>query len=221
MGRKLLDLGLEERWIPHFGVKESIFPFNMFPEVDPLLGPEMRSTGEVLGMADSFGMAFYKAEEAAKQKLPNEGTVLITVAARDQRGVIEVARDFSNLGFTIVATAGTKDFLAANGIDAGLILKLNEGRPNIDDAIKNGDIHLVINTPIGKESQYDDSYIRKAAIKYKVPYITTIAAASAAAKGIAAFRNGRSGVKSIQEYHADIERSSGMVQPAGRKAKRR
>ena len=221
MGRKLLDLGLEERWIPHFGVKESIFPFNMFPEVDPLLGPEMRSTGEVLGMADSFGMAFYKAEEAAKQKLPNEGTVLITVAARDQRGVIEVARDFSNLGFTIVATAGTKDFLAANGIDAGLILKLNEGRPNIDDAIKNGDIHLVINTPIGKESQYDDSYIRKAAIKYKVPYTTTIAAASAAAKGIAAFRNGRSGVKSIQEYHADIERSSGMVQPAGRKAKRR
>ncbi|MBN1322800.1 MAG: carbamoyl-phosphate synthase large subunit [Methanotrichaceae archaeon] len=214
MGGKLKDV--EERRIPHFGVKESIFPFNMFPEVDPLLGPEMRSTGEVLGMADSFGMAFYKAEEAAKQMLPNEGTVLITVAARDRTGVIGVARDFSNLGFSIVATSGTRDFLAANGIDAGLILKLNEGRPNIDDAIKNGEIHLVINTPIGKESQFDDSYIRKAAIKYKVPYITTIAAASAAAKGIAAFRNGRSGVKSIQEYHADIELSSGMVQLAGR-----
>jgi len=210
MGKRLSDLGLVERRIPHYGVKEAIFPFNMFPEVDPLLGPEMRSTGEVLGMADSFGMAFYKAEEAAKQRLPTEGCVLITVASRDRAGVIGVARDFANLGFNIVATSGTKDFLATHGIDSGSILKLNEGRPNIDDAIKNGEIQLVINTPIGKESQFDDSYIRKAAIKYKVPYITTIAAASAAAKGIAAFRNGRSSVKSIQDYHADIERLGGV-----------
>ncbi len=206
MGRRLADLGLEERPIPHFGVKEAVFPFNMFPEVDPLLGPEMRSTGEVLGMADSFGMAFYKAEEAAKQVLPKEGAVLITVASKDRSKVPEVAREFYRLGFAIKATGGTRDFLAKNGVKSELILKLTEGRPNIDDAIKNGEVQLVVNTPIGKASQYDDSYIRKAAIKYRVPYITTTAAASAAAKGIAAFRRGGSGVKSLQEYHADIKR---------------
>lgn len=205
MGKRLASLGLEERHIPHFGVKEAVFPFNMFPEVDPLLGPEMRSTGEVLGMADSFGMAFYKAEEAAKQILPKEGAVLITVASKDRSNVLEAARGFSRLGFAIRATGGTRDYLAENGVESELIAKLYEGRPNIDDAIKNGEIQLVINTPIGKASQYDDSYIRKAAIKYKVPYITTAAAASAAAKGIAAFTKGKSGVKSLQEYHADIK----------------
>ncbi len=206
MGKRLADLGLEERRVPHFGVKEAVFPFNMFPEVDPLLGPEMRSTGEVLGMADSFGMAFYKAEEAAKQVLPKDGAVLITVASKDRSDALEAARGFSRLGFAIRATGGTRDFLAENGVESELISKLQEGRPNIDDAIKNGEIQLVINTPIGKASQYDDSYIRKAAIKYKVPYITTAAAASAAAKGIAAFKRGKSDVKSLQEYHADIER---------------
>ncbi|MCR3884806.1 MAG: carbamoyl-phosphate synthase large subunit, partial [Methanothrix sp.] len=205
MGKKLSDLSLRERKIPHFGVKEAVFPFNMFPEVDPLLGPEMRSTGEVLGMADSFGMAFYKAEEAAKQILPKGGSVLITVASKDRGNVLEAAREFYKLGFAIRATGGTRDFLAENGIESEHILKLTEGRPNIDDAIKNGEVQLVVNTPIGKASQYDDSYIRKAAIKYRVPYITTPAAASAAAKGIAAFINGRSGVKSLQEYHAEIE----------------
>ena len=204
MGRSLAEMSLSEKKIPHFGVKESVFPFNMFPEVDPLLGPEMRSTGEVLGLADSFGMAFYKAEEAAKSTLPEKGTVLITVAGKDRSGVLGLARQFLDLGFDIKATRGTQEFLADNGIRSDLILKLHEGRPNIDDAIKNGQIQLVINTPIGKASQYDDSYIRKAAIKYKVPYITTIAAASAAAKGIAAFKKGRSGVKSLQEYHGDI-----------------
>ena len=204
MGRSLAEMALSEKKIPHFGVKESVFPFNMFPEVDPLLGPEMRSTGEVLGLADSFGMAFYKAEEAAKSTLPEKGTVLITVAGKDRSGVLGLARQFLDLGFDIKATRGTQEFLADNGIRSDLILKLHEGRPNIDDAIKNGQIQLVINTPIGKASQYDDSYIRKAAIKYKVPYITTIAAASAAAKGIAAFKKGRSGVKSLQEYHGDI-----------------
>ena len=205
MGKRLQDMGLFEKKIPHFGVKESVFPFNMFPEVDPVLGPEMRSTGEVLGLAGSFGMAFYKAEEAAKQTLPEKGTVLITVAGKDRSGALNVARELHQLGFLIMATKGTHEFLAANGVKTDLIQKLNEGRPNIDDAIKNGQIQLVINTPIGKASQYDDSYIRKAAIKYKVPYITTIAAASAAAKGIAAFAKGRSGVKSLQEYHADIK----------------
>ena len=205
MGRVLASLGLEDKRIPHFGVKESVFPFNMFPEVDPVLGPEMRSTGEVLGIADSFGMAFYKAEEAAKQTLPDKGTVLITVAAKDRPGALEAAKEFSRLGFSIKATKGTHDFLATSGIASQLILKLHEGRPNIDDAIKNGDIQLVINTPVGKASQYDDSYIRKAAITYKVPYITTIAAALAAAIGISAFRKGGSGVKSLQEYHAAIK----------------
>ena len=205
MGKSLQEMALSERKIPHFGVKESVFPFNMFPEVDPLLGPEMRSTGEVLGLADSFGMAFYKAEEAAKQTLPEKGTVLITIAGKDRAGVLGVAQQFAGLGFDIKATEGTHKFLAEKGVKTDLILKLHEGRPNIDDAIKNRQIQLVINTPIGKASKYDDSYIRKAAIKYKVPYITTIAAASAAAKGIAALRKGRSGVKSLQEYHADIK----------------
>ncbi len=204
MKRSLADMALSEREIPHFGVKESVFPFNMFPEVDPLLGPEMRSTGEVLGLADSFGMAFYKAEEAAKSTLPDKGTVLITVAGKDHSGILGMARQFLDMGFVIKATRGTQEFLAESGIRSELILKLHEGRPNIDDAIKNGQIQLVINTPIGKASQYDDSYIRKAAIKYKVPYITTIAAASAAAKGIAAHSKGRSGVRSLQEYHRDI-----------------
>ncbi|MGB7545385.1 MAG: carbamoyl-phosphate synthase large subunit [Methanothrix sp.] len=204
MGRSLAEMSLSEKKIPHFGVKESVFPFNMFPEVDPLLGPEMRSTGEVLGLADSFGMAFYKAEEAAKSTLPEKGTVLITIAGKDRSGVLGLARQFLDMGFDIKATRGTQEFLADNGIRSDLILKLHEGRPNIDDAIKNGQIQLVINTPIGKASQYDDSYIRKAAIKYKVPYITTIAAASAAAKGIEAFKKDRSGIKSLQEYHGDI-----------------
>jgi carbamoyl-phosphate synthase large subunit len=152
MGKKLKDLGLKERKIPHFGVKEAVFPFNMFPEVDPLLGPEMRSTGEVLGMADSFGMAFYKAEEAAKPALPDHGTVLITVSTKDQPGVLDIAKEFSKLGFSIKATKGTHDFLAANGVKADSILKLQEGRPNIDDAIKNKEIQLVVNTPMGKAS---------------------------------------------------------------------
>ena len=204
LGRKLSELNLKSRRIPHFGVKESVFPFNMFPEVDPLLGPEMRSTGEVLGIADSFGNAFFKAEEAAKQQLPTEGTVLITVSERDRPAVAEVARSFAGLGFKIKATQGTGQFLSSQGIESELILKMHEGRPNITDGIVNGEIQLVINTPAGKLSQYDDSYIRKTAIKYKVPYITTLAAAAAAAKGIAAYRQHGSGVKSLQSYHSEI-----------------
>jgi carbamoyl-phosphate synthase large subunit len=204
LGKKLKDLDLKPRTINHFGVKESVFPFNMFPEVDPVLGPEMRSTGEVLGLADSFGLAFYKAEEAVNQVLPSEGTVLITVSERDRDGVVEVARGFAELGFKIKATNGTRRFLAAQGIEAELILKMHEGRPNIVDGIKNGEIQLIINTPSGKLSQYDDSYIRKAAIQYKVPYITTLAAANAAVRGIAAFRRGHGQVRSLQSYHQGI-----------------
>jgi carbamoyl-phosphate synthase large subunit len=205
LGKKLADLDLKTRPIPHFGVKEAVFPFNMFQEVDPLLGPEMRSTGEVLGLADSFGLAFYKAEEAVQQVLPNEGTVLITVNPGDQDRVLEAARAFRDLGFSIKATNGTYRSLAEHGVEAEPILKMHEGRPNIVDGIKNEEIQLIINTPSGKLSQHDDSYIRKAAIKYKIPYITTIPAAVAAAKGIAAFRKGHGRAKSLQDYHADIK----------------
>ena len=204
LGKKLADLGISRRAISHFGVKESVFPFNMFQEVDPLLGPEMRSTGEVLGLADSFGLAFYKAEEAAQQVLPAEGTVLITVNDNDKGGALEVARAFHSLGFTIRTTTGTRKYFTDNDVPADLILKMHEGRPHIVDAIKNGEIHLVVNTPSGRMSQYDDSYIRKAAIKYKIPYITTIAAAVAAVKGITAFRQGHGRAKSLQSYHQDI-----------------
>ncbi len=204
VGKRLADLDLKRHSIPHFGVKEAVFPFNMFPEVDPLLGPEMRSTGEVLGMADSFGLAFYKAQEAAQQLLPSEGNVLITVSERDRPAVLEVAREFDNLGFKIKSTIGTHTFLSEHDIQSELILKMHEGRPNIVDGIKNQEIQLVINTPSGKLSKYDDSYIRKAAIQYKVPYITTLAAALAAARGIAAYRQGKDSVRSLQEYHAGI-----------------
>ena len=205
LGKKLNELDIKQRKIPYYGVKEAVFPFNMFPEVDPILGPEMRSTGEVLGIADSFGLAFFKAEEAAQQLLQNDGTVLITVSEKDRPAVLEVAKQFMELGFKIKATRGTRKFLSSRGIKSELILKMQEGRPNIVDAIMNGEIQLTINTPSGKLSQYDDSYIRKAAIKYKVPYITTLAAAAAAAKGIAAYRKGKPGVKSLQSYHADIK----------------
>ncbi|MFO7784576.1 MAG: carbamoyl-phosphate synthase large subunit [Thermodesulfobacteriota bacterium] len=204
LGKKLADLDIKKVNVSHFGVKEAVFPFNMFPEVDPLLGPEMRSTGEVLGMADSFGLAYYKAQAAAQQVLPLEGTVLITVAERDRPAVLEVARQFHNLGFKVKATNGTQRFLAEQGIEAELIAKMHEGRPNIVDGIKNGEIQLVINTPTGKLSKYDDSYIRKAAISYRVPYITTLAAALAASRGIARFRRGQGSVRSLQEYHSDI-----------------
>ncbi len=205
LGRKLKELNIKHKAIPHFGLKEAVFPFPMFPEVDPLLGPEMRSTGEVLGIADSFGLAFFKAEEAAQQMLPEKGTVLITVSQKDAPTLLDVAQQFKELGFKIKATRGTREFLNSKGIESEFILKMYEGRPNIVDGIKNGEIQLVINTPAGKLSQYDDSYIRKTAIKYRIPYITTLAAASAAARGIAAHRKGSSGVRSLQSYHADIK----------------
>jgi carbamoyl-phosphate synthase large subunit len=204
LGKKLADLGLKPKSIPHFGVKEAVFPFNMFPEVDPLLGPEMRSTGEVLGLADSFGLAFYKAQEAAQQTLPYQGTVLITVSERDRPAVLEVARQFHHLGFKIKATEGTNKFLVEQGIASEPILKLHEGRPHIVDAVKSREIDLIVNTPSGKLSAHDDSYIRKAAIKYKIPYITTLSGALAAARGIAEVRRGWGQVRSLQTYHAGI-----------------
>jgi len=204
LGKTISDLGLKQKQIKHFGVKEAVFPFNMFPEVDPLLGPEMRSTGEVLGLADSFGLAFFKSQEATQSSLPIEGTVLFTIAEKDKPGSLEAARVFRELGFNILATKGTHQFFTEHGINSKPVPKLGYGRPNLVDAIKNKEIHLVINTPSGKQSKTDSSYIRKAAINYKILNITTIAASLAAARGIAARRRGQSKVKSLQNYHEDI-----------------
>ena len=201
LGAKLRDLDTQPRQYPHFGVKEAVFPFNMFPEVDPLLGPEMRSTGEVLGLADSFGMAFYKSQMAAGYTLPREGAVLVTVANRDKAIVLPAVQRLAAMGFTIIATAGTADYLQSHGVACQVIKKVHEGRPHIVDAMHNREIVLVINTPSGKESLYDDSYIRKSAIKYKIPYITT----PAAAEGIACAREHAMDVKSLQAYHRDVK----------------
>lgn len=204
LGEKLASFGLRKRVVPHYGVKEAVFPFNMFPEVDPVLGPEMRSTGEALGLADSFGLAFFKSQEAIQSALPTEGAVLITLADRDKAGILEAATRFQEMDFRILATAGTRQFLAKHGIAAEPINKLTDGRPDIVDAIKNGDIQLIINTPKGPQTEIDDSYIRKAAIKYRIPYITTATAAGAATLGIEARRSGKALVRSLQEYHAGM-----------------
>ncbi|MBU0759234.1 MAG: carbamoyl-phosphate synthase large subunit [Candidatus Omnitrophica bacterium] len=205
LGKKISDMNLRPRKYNHFGVKESVFPFYMFQEVDPVLGPEMRSTGEVMGIADSFGLAYFKAQEAANAKLPTEGTVLITVADKDKKkNIAEAARRLREIGFRIFATEGTKKFLDKHNVEAELIKKMHEGRPNIIDAINNKEIQLIVNTPVGKYAAYDDSYIRKSAIKYKIPYITTPAAAIAVAEGIKSYLENKGDVKSLQEYHNEI-----------------
>ena len=197
---------LKEQHIPYYGVKEAVFPFNMFPEVDPILGPEMRSTGEVLGLSTYYGEAFYKAQEATQTLLPTSGTVLISVNRKDKDEVIEIAQLFEKAGFKILATSGTYALITAAGVKAEKVKKLQEGRPNINDLITNGSIDLIINSPSGKESAHDDSYLRKAAIKAKIPYVTTIAGARATAKGILYVQaHGDSDVKSLQELHSEIK----------------
>ncbi|HOW68340.1 MAG TPA: carbamoyl-phosphate synthase large subunit [Candidatus Paceibacterota bacterium] len=209
LGARLASLGLRQKRVPHYGVKEVVLPFNMFPEVDPVLGPEMRSTGEVLGLAPTFGLAYFRAEEAAQPALPLQGTVFISVTDKDKSAVLDAARKFQELGFRIKATRGTQAFLQRHGLQVDLSYKIHEmQRPHIGDEIKSGQIHLIINTPMGKMGQSDDGYIRKAAVKYKVPYMTTSAAARASVLGIAEHRNGRPSVKSLQEYHAEIEKAS-------------
>ena len=195
------------REIPHFGVKEAVLPFNMFPGVDPVLGPEMRSTGEVLGMADSYELAYIKAQESTNLPIPTTGTVLISVNDNDKNDVLEVARLFLDAGFRIKATRGTCKYLKNNGVDSEEIKKIYEGRPNIVDGISNKEIDLIINTPRTKASEFDDSYIRKFAIRSRLPYITTMTAALVSAKGILAYINHgliKSDLKSLQEYHANI-----------------
>ena len=196
---------LKEKAIPYYGVKEAAFPFNMFQEVDPVLGPEMRSTGEVLGLSASYGEAFCKAQEAVQAKLPLSGTLLISVNRKDKAEVVEVAKAFAENGFRILATKHTYQLISEAGIPAEQVKKLCEGRPNVLDLITNGKIDIVVNSPVGKDSVHDDSYLRKAAIKAKIPYHTTIAAARAAAEGIHYIKNHEcSEVKSLQELHKEI-----------------
>ena len=197
---------LKEKHIPYYGVKEAVFPFNMFPEVDPVLGPEMRSTGEVLGLSSSFGEAFYKAQEATQTSLPLSGTVLISVSRKDKPEVKALAEAFHKAGFSLVATAGTAALIREAGIPVELVKKLSEGRPNILDLITNGKIQMIVNTPVGKDSANDDSYLRKAAIKGKIPYITTMAAGFATAEGILYVKeHGRGEVHSLQALHGMIQ----------------
>ena len=204
-GRPSPVLSLKERKFNHYGVKEAVFPFNMFQEVDPLLGPEMRSTGEVLGMAKDFGTAFYKAQEATQTRLPLKGTVLISVNDRDKSELVEVAKGFYECGFDIIATGGTYDMIVNASIPATKIFKLNQGRPNVLDAITNNEVSIVINTPDDKKGAADDSYIRKGVIKARIPYVTTMAAAKASIAGIKALQTGKREVKSLQQFHAEIE----------------
>ena len=205
-GRKSPVPELKEQDIPYYGVKEAVFPFNMFQEVDPVLGPEMRSTGEVLGLSRFYGEAFFKAQEATQTKLPLEGTVLITVNDKDKDEVVDLARDFADTGFKILASKHTGKLIQDAGIEVEIVNKLQEGRPNILDLITNGKIDLIVNTPIGKDRNVDDSYLRKAAIKKKVPYMTTMAAAKATVSGIQSLKKPGCGeVKSLQELHSEIK----------------
>jgi carbamoyl-phosphate synthase large subunit len=202
LGKKLSDFPeLRQRVLPYVSVKEAVFPFNMFPEVDPVLGPEMRATGEVMGIAADFGSAFFKAQESAGTRLPTEGNVLITVTDAAKQELLPIAGKLSRLAFKIFATENTRRFLKENGIEASSIKKLHEGRPNIADAIKNREINLIINTPIGRMSAYDDSYIRTLAIQYKIPYVTTMAAARATVDGIESAKKNLTYPESLQEYH--------------------
>jgi carbamoyl-phosphate synthase large subunit len=209
-GEKLRDLELlEELKVRHCFVKSPVFPFNKFPGVDSILGPEMKSTGEVMGIADSFGSAFAKAQLSAGVHLPRSGTVFVSVHDRDKASLLPVAKDLKELGFQLLATAGTQQFLLGNGIQADHIFKAGEGRPNIVDLIKSRKIDLIINTPLGRQSQYDEKAIRRAATQYGIACITTLSGAAAAANAIRTLRREKLTVRSLQEYHGGT-RSEGM-----------
>jgi len=212
VGRKLKDIGLtKEIEISYFAVKESVFPFRRFPGVDPVLGPEMRSTGEVMGIDRDFGMAFAKSQIAAQSLLPIEGTVFISVKNRDKRGIIFLAKKLSDLGFNIVATRGTAKVLGNNGIPVRLVNKVGEGRPNVVDMIKNREVQLIINTPSGGRAQVESSVIRKEAIMRDVPCVTTLAGAEATVYAIERLKNGSMTIKAIQEYHRETLRASDVA----------
>ena len=210
-GEKLVDLGVqEEPPVPGVAVKEAVFPFNRF-DVDVLLGPEMRSTGEVMGFDDSFGMAFAKAQISAGNPLPEEGALIVTVNDNDKETVTPILRRFRDLGFEIMATQGTRDYLERLGVPAERVYKVNEGQPNIVDHIITGDIVLLINTPLGKKSQYDDYAMRRAAITHKLPYLTTMSATSAACDAIIALKSRQREVRSVQERIASLSASTQSI----------
>ena len=202
LGKKIKDFPeLRHRRLNYVGVKEAVFPFNMFPEVDPILGPEMKATGEVMGIARSFGLAFYKAQEAVGTPLPRTGKILLTVSDKDKKELVPIAKRLEKLGFTIYATEGTHKYLKDKDVSSELIKKLREGRPNIADSIKDRQLNLIINTPEGRYGKHDDSYIRMMAIQYKIPYMTTISAAKAAVEGIEEVMKGEDKPMALQEYH--------------------
>ncbi len=222
LGKRLAEFPeLTKRAIPYVGVKEAVFPFNMFPEVDPLLGPEMKSTGEVMGLANTFGLAFYKAQDAAGTRLPSEGNALITVADKNKAEALGIAQRLVKLGLRIYATEGTSDYLASKGVPNTLAKKLSEGRPNIADLIKNKEIHLIVNTPHGKSGRSDVRSIRMMAVQYKIPYMTTMAAARASVEAIEAIQHAEIPPKALQEYYQGVPESkakSPAMQPALRHA---
>ena len=210
LGETVADLGLDRRHVvPYFGVKEAVLPFEKFPEVDPVLGPEMRSTGEVLGLADTFGLAYYKSQEAAGLPLPTKpGRVLVSLSEKTADAAT-AAKNLTDLGFEIVGTEGTVKFLWEKGVAATMVAKIGQGRPDVLDIIKNRQVCLILNTPSGRrDARADDSSIRRAAIKYRVPYLTTVAAALAASEGIKAAREGKGEVRSLQSYHAAITKGA-------------
>jgi carbamoyl-phosphate synthase large subunit len=187
----------------HYYVKSPVFPWNKFPGVDTVLGPEMKSTGEVMGVGDSFGEAFAKAQLGAGQKLPTEGTVFISVTDHDKRYVAELARKFVHMGFKLVATSGTGDVIEAAGMKVERVYKVKEGRPNVVDLIKGQRIHLIVNTPSGIEPWFDEKAIRRAAVTARIPTITTLSAARAAAEGISALQRGEVNIRALQQLHAE------------------
>ncbi|MGQ0537452.1 MAG: ATP-binding protein, partial [Gemmatimonadaceae bacterium] len=205
LGETLADLGYTEEVQPGFvSVKEAVFPFNKFREFDPVLGPEMRSTGEVMGIANSFGAAFAKAQLAADNRLPIEGAIFVSVNDSDKAGLVPIAGRFHEMGFTLYATEGTARYLRARAIPAKLVRKIHEGRPNVTDLMLNGDVQLLINTPLGKHAQADDYSMRQTAISSRISYTTTLSAARAASDGILSLRSRRPAVKALQDWHAEL-----------------
>jgi carbamoyl-phosphate synthase large subunit len=208
MGKSLKELGLGSEVIPeHVSVKESVFPFARFPGVDTVLGPEMKSTGEVMGIDHSFALAFAKSQLAAGQNLPLKGTVFVSVKDEDKMKFLETAFLLHDRGFNILATSGTADFLTEHGIENQTVLKVREGRPHIVDMIKSGEVDLVINTPGDKKAVSESYSIRRTALTFNIPYTTTLAGARATALAIKAMSEGRIDVRTIQEYHSRIEKN--------------
>ena len=202
LGRSLEELGFtEEKEVEHVAVKESVFPFRRFPDVDIVLGPEMKSTGEVMGIDRDFGMAFAKSQLAVGLALPTEGTAFLSIRPRDKDAILPVAKQLQELGFSIVATEGTADYLNGHGVAAKRVFKISEGRPNIADMLKNGEIHLVINTPSGRKTRSDAYHIRRITLELNLPYFTTVAGARAGVEAIKSLRRRELTVRPLQDFY--------------------